>query len=324
LTEADAGRVIDVETIRAEEEGRIRKTLAAADGEIVPLPGANHEDFLERALRRRQPFDTQGRNGYRDVLLWETVLSLEPGEPVYLVSEDRDAFYEGRKGNEVRLGDALVAEAAERFGEGRLRLFSKADDAVEAALEHSVAARAEVEDQARAEAEEKARSQAQADEEATRRLNELHREDPGFSLLLDDAIGEALAYRDLGWDLRDFGIEDSEVHSAHVVFVEMINGVEFTSAHVATDGKVVADLRARVVMVADATAHPATATLMERHPLVQILDQGFESGVATAQVELLADVEVDLVVDPDKAELRSLATISRLLPLRPIDGSPQA
>jgi PIN domain len=303
-------------SVREEEEARIRKIVTEAGGEIAPLPGADHEDLLERALRREQPFDQQGQNGYRDVLLWETVLALEPGDPVYLVSEDRNAFYAGRKGNEVRLAEGLADEATERFGGDGLRLFDGPDEAISEALAHFAATK--VEELVRAETEKKAKDEALADEEARRRLNELYREDPGFSLLLEDAIGEALAYRDLGWDLRDFGIEDSEVHSAHVVSVETITEVDFISAHVAAEGEVLADLRARVVLLADATAHPATASLMERNPLVHVIDQGFESGVASAQLELLADVEVDLVIDPDKATLRSLATISRLLPLSPI------
>jgi hypothetical protein len=36
----------------------------------------SHDAVVERALERRQPFDTAGHNGYRDALLWETVLEL--------------------------------------------------------------------------------------------------------------------------------------------------------------------------------------------------------------------------------------------------------
>ncbi len=58
---------------------------------ILPLPAVTHEAVLERALSGRRPFDQDGRTGYRDALIWHTVLELaQTTTNVVLVSNDGD------------------------------------------------------------------------------------------------------------------------------------------------------------------------------------------------------------------------------------------
>ena len=60
---------LDEEAIRGGEEKRIRDLLTDAGGLIPPIPEISQDQVVERALRREQPFDQHGRNGYRDVIL---------------------------------------------------------------------------------------------------------------------------------------------------------------------------------------------------------------------------------------------------------------
>lgn len=43
---------------------------------VVPLPQVEHQVLLTRALENRKPFDAEGKNGFRDALIWHTVLDL--------------------------------------------------------------------------------------------------------------------------------------------------------------------------------------------------------------------------------------------------------
>ncbi|MDW5592869.1 PIN domain-containing protein [Conexibacter stalactiti] len=102
-----------------DEASRLRARLTAslqeAGIELVELPSVGHAEVLARALRRQQPFDARGRDGYRDTLLWETVLSLAPRfERLLLVSTDVVAFGEQRKRRE--LAQQLRAEYVARGG----------------------------------------------------------------------------------------------------------------------------------------------------------------------------------------------------------------
>lgn len=62
--------------------------LAAADANFLDYPDVPHEQIVARALRRKKPFG-ESRGGYRDTLLWESVLSLATNggaEPVAFIS----------------------------------------------------------------------------------------------------------------------------------------------------------------------------------------------------------------------------------------------
>ena len=54
----------------AELRARLEKLYAA----IIPVPSISHQVDLIRAMESRRPFDPEGRNGYRDVLIWRSLL----------------------------------------------------------------------------------------------------------------------------------------------------------------------------------------------------------------------------------------------------------
>ena len=70
---------------------RLLGQLRASGSEILDYPGTSHEDLVSRATSRRRPFDDKG-SGYRDALVWETVLKLatQVEGSIVLVSKDKD------------------------------------------------------------------------------------------------------------------------------------------------------------------------------------------------------------------------------------------
>jgi rRNA-processing protein FCF1 len=113
---AELPDAVDVGRLHQSLIAMVREQLEAAGGIVPPLPAVSHDTVVERALDRRQPFDTAGHNGYRDVLLWETVLELvREGHEVLLVSNDRAAFSAARKVEGV-LAEVLRDEAQEAAG----------------------------------------------------------------------------------------------------------------------------------------------------------------------------------------------------------------
>jgi hypothetical protein len=90
----------------------LRATLEAANATILPYPSVSHENVTRRALDRRRPFDPQGKDGYRDTLIWETLIeAAAQDESIVLVSGDNAAF-SGKKGAELR--PELVDELEDR------------------------------------------------------------------------------------------------------------------------------------------------------------------------------------------------------------------
>lgn len=57
-------------------EADLRARLDEIGARILPIPTIDHQEIVSRALAGRQPFDQEGKNGYRDTLIWHTILSL--------------------------------------------------------------------------------------------------------------------------------------------------------------------------------------------------------------------------------------------------------
>jgi hypothetical protein len=64
------------EVTRAIELVRGLATRVPPGWAVLPYPAVPHRQVVARALARRRPFDPRGRGGYRDTLIWESVLEL--------------------------------------------------------------------------------------------------------------------------------------------------------------------------------------------------------------------------------------------------------
>lgn len=70
-----------------------------AGNSILPVPSVTQQQLLERALKRRKPFNPRS-NGYRDALIWETILEYgrkHPGERVAFLTTNVKDFCDNGK-----------------------------------------------------------------------------------------------------------------------------------------------------------------------------------------------------------------------------------
>lgn len=292
--------------IRRSEEARIREIVTAVGGEIAPLPSTSHAEVVTRALERRQPFDSNGRNGYRDVILWETLLELgSVGRTIVLISQDKRAFFEDSNLAKGLAGE-LRTEAEKSFGDGdAVHLHAELRGAVESALEL-----------AEDDEDESLRIEAEENERASRNLAGLL-EDREFVERLEEAIGLAMTHYDLGADLREYGVPDSEAASASIDAVETINHHQFASVYRTEDGNVLADLIVDMTLVANVTVPTGDAFLLDEQPQVTITDPGWGGGVAEGQAELAARVTLECEIDPEHGTLAILPLVSGIEPMTP-------
>lgn len=127
--------------IVAEASERLRQEVLWSNGEIRSVPDVGHAELVRRSLERRPPFDQSDR-GYRDALLWHTVLDLlREGTSVVLATNDARAFSSGK--DECQLHPLLVHEAeALNNGDCRVRLARSLGEAVEILTAYSDESRA--------------------------------------------------------------------------------------------------------------------------------------------------------------------------------------
>jgi PIN domain len=107
----------------AAAQARFEEGLRQRGVRILPIPDVPHERLVSRDLARRKPFD-EGR-GYRDALIWESVLALAKEEPVpvVLVSANRRDF-----GAEALHGHLAEDLAARGWAAGRVALSRSAKE----------------------------------------------------------------------------------------------------------------------------------------------------------------------------------------------------
>ncbi|MDR2570997.1 MAG: PIN domain-containing protein [Oscillospiraceae bacterium] len=81
--------------------------------EVIDYPIIAHKDIIERALLRRKPFDDRGEDGYRDTLIWETLLETSaryPDSDIYFISSNINDFAKKAEDGSVVLHPSLVDE----------------------------------------------------------------------------------------------------------------------------------------------------------------------------------------------------------------------
>lgn len=90
---------IDFETKYAAEDAQFEDFLTNLlfSHDAYPsedYPNVEHKIIVARALSRKKPFKPDGREGYRDYLVWRTVLEIVKGnaDPIHFVSENPKDF----------------------------------------------------------------------------------------------------------------------------------------------------------------------------------------------------------------------------------------
>ena len=119
----------DPVALTAAYPARLDRRVAEFGATVVPIPDITHRELLERALFRRKPFGEKKDTGYKDTLIWLTVLQVarEQGAPVAFVTSDGDF----RDGDQLALGlrDDLANAGLPPDGVQLYRTFSDFIDA---------------------------------------------------------------------------------------------------------------------------------------------------------------------------------------------------
>jgi hypothetical protein len=82
----------DPVALTATYPARLDQRLEELGATVVPIPDVTHHQLLERALRKRKPFGEKKDTGYKDTLIWLTVLHVarQHGVPIAFVTSDGD------------------------------------------------------------------------------------------------------------------------------------------------------------------------------------------------------------------------------------------
>jgi PIN domain len=103
---------LDADAAAARHEAELRRVLERANARVLPLPDVSHARLINDSLRGEKPFDQEGRKGYRDALIWHSVLGVARcGTPLVLVTANHKDFARSADAQE-RLADDLAEDLA--------------------------------------------------------------------------------------------------------------------------------------------------------------------------------------------------------------------
>lgn len=115
LLDADLlGELPDPATAAIGYEDALRARLKEARVDVLGYPNSTHQDLVMRSLAKAKPFDREGRRGYRDALIWESIRdALSAGsydEFVLVTNNVRDFGADGGAGLDPDLEAELLAD----------------------------------------------------------------------------------------------------------------------------------------------------------------------------------------------------------------------
>jgi hypothetical protein len=107
----------------------LRNTLQSHGARFLDNPDVAHQVILDRVLSRRKPISEDGKRGYQDTLIWETILAERPtgDNMLYFITNNSSDFAERGDANTLSpdLRDDLMASCGESSG---VVLFSSLKD----------------------------------------------------------------------------------------------------------------------------------------------------------------------------------------------------
>lgn len=283
-------------------EDQIRGKVESAGGRIDAVPEVPHTDLIQRSARGRKPFSNPGKGsseasdkGYRDTLIWLTILEAATADQVAFVTANSSDFSDGQNG----LHPDLLDDLRERDLVGRVDLYLTLEDFLEANVP--------------------------ADEEALEAFRRRLGEDPEFGEALHERLDAIVGdYENWGSFIRvDFvGIsgpamrgEDSPegiyIYAWDLLDIAPVNALAFDDV----DGQGFIELDVAADVSAELLFHRADAEwIVERSSSVSIHDWSYNesmvAGDATVYVlcrlNVLFDLKSGEILDVEVDEVQDL------------------
>jgi len=110
---------LDVDALGTEYEQYLRSTFERIGAEIPSPPDITHLELVDRAIAQRKPFRESG-TGYRDALIWETVVRYAAASDVTFVTDNHRDFAESN--DDVSLVAPALRQDLTRIGKAHDRV----------------------------------------------------------------------------------------------------------------------------------------------------------------------------------------------------------
>ncbi len=268
----------DDEINRAVDDCRARMERKFSDlGEILPYPATHHEGLVRRDLFRKKPFGTSGR-GYRDALIWESVLILaeQGNQVVAFVSENTKDFSDGKG----QFHQDLIEDAAARGVPDRVRLFTSLDAFVEREITPLLEGLNVIKDALNAKAFENLDLESWLHEE--------------FQNVVSGKT----------WDASSLWLRD-ELESPTIASVQDITSIEVQDVRRLPSGELYIDFQADLECEFDVFLLKSSYYVIDDRDLPSIVDWNWNDHYMLGAVVIPVTAEISITFDRDRDEVTS-------------------
>lgn len=271
---------------------RLLLILSARRVSLLPLPSVSHDALTRRELDGRKPFKDNG-TGYRDALIWSTVLELCAAEPeageLLFVSANHTDFCDG---DGAELAQQLVAELPAGWTATRVRDVKALNEMIAAIApvqgEH-VTAEGSVEPEPRASEDQFRELLADAVAKACELFH--------YSPVADPTSGDKY---DSGLDFSALDLPWHELDSVTLASAEPdLTTLVYTQTSTLASGDLMIDVRVEADIVLDGYTDKSTALgLDEGSGPVQVYDFDWNDHTSNVTAEVKAVLEFTAYAEP--------------------------
>jgi hypothetical protein len=276
---------LDVEALTDAYAARLREALESAKADFLPYPRVSHEDVVRRALDRRRPFDSEGKDGYRDTVVWETLLNaVVATDPIMLITADNAAF--SSKGSTAlipALADELEARDLPRDTIRRATRISDITDLLPSVPELQLGA------------------------------EHLIATNAGARQFIVNALTEdALDYGESATSIIGLNLD---IDQFYISWIDEVTDIEVESARELDDGKAALDLSAKMDATLEAYVRKGDAYGYDGDDL-HITDYDYNESMAEGFVLRMLEAGFEAVYDPESEQITNVRAYS-YIPMGP-------
>lgn len=245
-------------------------------------PTIAHKDVVHRALERKKPFKDDGKDGYRDYLIWLTFLDVvhhyAMDDACFITLNTRDFSDPINKGE---LHPHLKGDIEDKgINLTRISYFTSLKEFIEVKVKPGL----------------------QVIEMHEKLIEQLKADYSGFMCPLE----EKLAQKILGLELSSFDILFEEGENPSVGSIDEVSEIEIEAISEISQAELLLSIRARVLCNISFCIHKSDFLVMEDRSQMFIIDNDWNKHYILAEAPMELEISLEVIYDSTNKQIKSM------------------
>lgn len=250
---------------------------------VEDYPSASHREVVQRALERKKPFKEDGKTGYRDYLIWKTLLQIIKSYTMeqigFITSNTRD-FSDAIDKN-VLHSDLQNDIKSLNIDMKRFHYFTSLKDFIEKQVKPKL----------------------KQIEERENLIKSLLADKTGFIASLENSLIEKLQ----GMDISDYGISGiPEGENPSIDGVEEVSSVEILDVSEVSSNEYLLQIKARVLCNTQFFIFKSDLVVMDDINEINIVDSDWNKHYVLAETSVELNISMEVIYEKNNEKVQSI------------------